>query len=93
MYEHIVFDGREHVSIVSFPGMQERTIVTSSLSKTFSVTGAWFFPAGYVAPMYWRLGQISKNLQLVTLISWLKHNMAYWTCQPPTFGALSYLVC
>ncbi|KAG0571922.1 hypothetical protein KC19_VG054100 [Ceratodon purpureus] len=39
VYEHIVFDGRDHVSIVSFPGMQERTIVTSSLSKTFSVTG------------------------------------------------------
>ncbi|XP_024378374.1 uncharacterized protein [Physcomitrium patens] len=39
VYEHIIFDGREHVSIASFPGMQQRTIVTSSLSKTFSVTG------------------------------------------------------
>lgn len=51
VYEHIVFDGREHVSIVSFPGMKERTIVTSSLSKTFSVTGMVFFPANYVIPM------------------------------------------
>ncbi|KAK9161677.1 hypothetical protein Syun_008018 [Stephania yunnanensis] len=29
----------EHLSIASFPGMQERTIITSSLSKTFTVTG------------------------------------------------------
>ncbi|CAM6126596.1 unnamed protein product [Calypogeia fissa] len=39
VYEHISFTGKNHKSIASFPGMQERTIVTSSISKTFSVTG------------------------------------------------------
>ncbi|XWS31785.1 hypothetical protein CRYUN_Cryun23aG0105900 [Craigia yunnanensis] len=39
VYQYITFDNRKHVSIASFPGMQERTIFTSSLSKTFSVTG------------------------------------------------------
>ena len=39
IYEHIVFDGRDHVSIASLPGMAERTVTTSGLSKTFSVTG------------------------------------------------------
>lgn len=43
VYEHIVFDGREHVYMASLPGMRERTISCSSLSKTYSITG-------------WRLG-------------------------------------
>ena len=39
IYEHIMFDGRTHVPIASLPGMAERTVTTSGLSKTFSVTG------------------------------------------------------
>ncbi|CAM8924776.1 unnamed protein product [Rhodiola kirilowii] len=39
VYEHITFDGAKHISLASLPGMQNRTIITSSLSKTFSVTG------------------------------------------------------
>ena len=43
IYEHILFDGHRHLSIASLPGMAERTITVSGLSKTYSVTG-------------WRLG-------------------------------------
>jgi aspartate/methionine/tyrosine aminotransferase len=43
IYEHIMYDGREHVSLASLPEMRERTVTISGLSKTFSVTG-------------WRLG-------------------------------------
>jgi aspartate/methionine/tyrosine aminotransferase len=43
IYEHIVYDGREHISLASLPEMRERTVTISGLSKTFSVTG-------------WRLG-------------------------------------
>lgn len=39
VYEYITYDMGKHISIASLPGMQERTIVTSSMSKTFSVTG------------------------------------------------------
>lgn len=39
IYEHIVYDGREHLSIASFGGMADRTVTISSLSKTYSVTG------------------------------------------------------
>jgi aspartate/methionine/tyrosine aminotransferase len=39
IYEHIVFDGREHVGIRSLPGMAERTVAIGGLSKTYSVTG------------------------------------------------------
>jgi len=43
VYEHIVFAPAEHVYFASLPGMAERTISCSSLSKTYSITG-------------WRLG-------------------------------------
>lgn len=39
IYEHILYDGREHVSLASLDGMRERTITISGASKTFSVTG------------------------------------------------------
>jgi aspartate/methionine/tyrosine aminotransferase len=39
IYEHIVYDGREHLSIASLPGMADRTVTISGFSKTFSVTG------------------------------------------------------
>ncbi len=39
IYEHILFDGVAHVPIAALPGMAERTVTTSGLSKTFSVTG------------------------------------------------------
>src|SRR5207244_1526327 len=39
IYEHILFDGAEHVHIATLPGMRERTITINALSKTYSVTG------------------------------------------------------
>jgi len=39
IYEHILFDGQEHLPIATFPGMRERTITINGLSKTYSVTG------------------------------------------------------
>lgn len=39
IYEHILYDGRKHVSIGSLPGMQDRTVTIGSFSKTYSVTG------------------------------------------------------
>jgi len=43
IYEYILYDGREHVSIATLPGMRERTITLSGFSKTYNMTG-------------WRLG-------------------------------------
>jgi len=39
IYEHFIFDDLEHISLASLPGMWERTITMSGLSKTFSITG------------------------------------------------------
>lgn len=52
VYEHITFDGERHTSVATFPGMQKRTIITSSLSKSFSVTGwriGWAICPAYFA--------------------------------------------
>lgn len=43
IYEHIVYDGAEHVYPQALPGLRERTVMISGLSKTYSITG-------------WRLG-------------------------------------
>ena len=43
VYEHIVYEGHKHLYMSALPGMRERTVSCSSLSKTYSITG-------------WRLG-------------------------------------
>ena len=39
IYEHILYDGAEHVSMATLEGMRERTVTVSGVSKTWSVTG------------------------------------------------------
>src|SRR6202043_1934694 len=39
IYEHILYEGTEHVAIVSLQGMRERTVTINGMSKTYSVTG------------------------------------------------------
>jgi len=44
IYERILYDGRKHIPIATLPGMAERTITTTGLTKTYAVTGwrvAW----------------------------------------------------
>ncbi|MBI2016513.1 MAG: aminotransferase class I/II-fold pyridoxal phosphate-dependent enzyme [Candidatus Rokubacteria bacterium] len=54
IYEHIVFDGASHTPIATLPGMAERTITISGISKSYSVTG---WRVGYaVAPADLSLG-------------------------------------
>jgi len=52
IYSRILYDGKEAVSIASFPGMQEKTIILDGFSKTYSMTG-------------WRLGYGVMNSQMV----------------------------
>jgi aspartate/methionine/tyrosine aminotransferase len=39
IYEHILYDGRQHISMVSLDGMRDRTVTINGMSKTYSVTG------------------------------------------------------
>ncbi len=55
VYEHIVYDGHKHIYFSTLPGMKDRTIVCSSLSKTYSITG-------------WRLGYTIANEEITERI-------------------------
>jgi aminotransferase len=52
VYEHIIYAPYEHVYISALPGMRERTLACSSLSKTYSITG-------------WRLGYIIAPPEII----------------------------
>lgn len=39
IYEHILYDGFEHIALATLPGMEDLTVTINSLSKTYSVTG------------------------------------------------------
>jgi aspartate/methionine/tyrosine aminotransferase len=55
IYEHILYDGAEHISIATLAGMRERTITINGLSKTYSVTG-------------WRIGWAIAAAELTAAI-------------------------
>ncbi|CAN5727520.1 pyridoxal phosphate-dependent aminotransferase [soil metagenome] len=57
MYEKIVYDRRQHISIATFEGLVERTLTFNGLSKAYAMTG---WRLGYVAgPKEW-ISQMSK---------------------------------
>ena len=39
IYQFLVYDGFQHISLATLPGMRERTITINAMSKTYSVTG------------------------------------------------------
>jgi aminotransferase len=51
IYEYFLYDGRQHVSMASLPGMAERTITIGGYSKTFSITG-WRIGYSVAAPRW-----------------------------------------
>ena len=67
MYEYFIYDGAEHISIATLPGMAERTITISGFSKTFSVTG-------------WRLGYLAASDRWLPAIGYF-HDLIY-VCAP-----------
>ncbi len=70
IYEYFVFDGAQHISPATLPGMAERTISISGLSKTFSITG-------------WRVGYMAADRRWMGAISYF-HDLIY-VCSPSPF--------
>ncbi|MFP5228406.1 MAG: pyridoxal phosphate-dependent aminotransferase [Acidobacteriota bacterium] len=70
IYEYFVFDGAQHISLATMPGMAERTISISGLSKTFSITG-------------WRIGYLVADRRWLGAISYF-HDLVY-VCAPSPF--------
>ncbi len=63
VYEHIVFDGRQHLPLLALPGMRERTVRIGSAGKTLSLTG---WKVGYVTAARHLLEPIAKAHQFTT---------------------------
>lgn len=72
MYEHFVYDGLMHCSLATLPGMKERTITVSGVSKTFSVTG-------------WRIGYAMCDARWAGAIGYF--NDLYYVCAPSPLQA------
>jgi N-succinyldiaminopimelate aminotransferase len=66
VYEHMTFDGAQHIPMASLPGMFERTVTVSSLGKTFSVTG-WKIGWVYGPPDL--ISGVARAHQFVTFAS------------------------
>nr|WP_319394867.1 pyridoxal phosphate-dependent aminotransferase [uncultured Desulfobacter sp.] len=61
-YEHILFDGNEHVSIGSLPGMKDLTISVYTLSKSYAMTG-------------WRVGYVAAHKSIISEMEKLMEHM------------------
>ena len=67
IYEYFIYDGLKHVSPATLPGMAERTITISGLSKTFSITG-------------WRIGYSVSAQKWAEMIAYMS-DLVY-VCAP-----------
>ena len=64
VYEHLVFDGSEHVPLATLPGMRERTVSISSAGKTFNCTG-------------WKIGWVCATPELVAAVKAAKQFITF----------------
>jgi N-succinyldiaminopimelate aminotransferase len=69
VYEHLVFDGAEHVPLATFPGMRGRTVTIGSAGKTFSFTG-------------WKVGWVTSAPDLVAAVRSAKQFLTYVASGP-----------
>ncbi|GAB3585186.1 pyridoxal phosphate-dependent aminotransferase [Amycolatopsis endophytica] len=80
VYEHLVFDGAEHLPLAAFPGMRDRTVSVSSAGKTFNCTG-------------WKIGWVCGSPELVAAVRAAKQFMTFVSggpLQPAVAHALDH---
>ncbi len=75
VYEHLIFDGLQHICLATYEGMRERTLVISSGGKTFNTTG-------------WKVGWICGPPALVTAARTAKQFLTY-VCSGPFQPAIA----
>jgi aspartate/methionine/tyrosine aminotransferase len=64
VYEHLVFDGMQHIPLMTLPGMRERCLRIGSAGKTFSLTG-------------WKIGYISADKRLAGVATKAHQNLTF----------------
>jgi N-succinyldiaminopimelate aminotransferase len=78
VYEHLVFDGHEHVPLATLPGMWDRTVTIGSAGKTFSVTG-------------WKIGWATGPAELVARVKDVKQWLSFASGTPFQYGIAAAL--
>jgi aspartate/methionine/tyrosine aminotransferase len=68
VYEHLVFDGREHIPLATLPGMRKRAVRVGSSGKMFSLTG-------------WKVGWVSGDASLMRAVA-NAHQFLTFTTSP-----------
>ena len=76
VYEHLVFDGRAHIPLISLPGMRERCVRVGSAGKMFSLTG-------------WKIGWVTGPARLVQTIA-KAHQFNTFTTSPALQLGVAY---
>jgi aspartate/methionine/tyrosine aminotransferase len=76
VYEHLVFDGRAHLPLMSFPGMAQRVVRVGSAGKMFSLTG-------------WKVGWVTGAEPLIEVIA-KAHQFITFTTTPALQRGIAY---
>ena len=78
VYKHIVFDDVKFTSIAALPGMQNRTLVIDSFSKTFAMTG-------------FRVGYAAGPAEIIANITKLQENISACVAMPSQYATVEAL--
>jgi aminotransferase len=78
LYEKVVYDGFEHVSFATIPGMWDRTITINGFSKAYSMTG-------------FRVGYMAGPADYILAATEPRHSLSISTSLPSQHGALAAL--
>jgi N-succinyldiaminopimelate aminotransferase len=76
VWEHVTFDGREHIPLITIPGMRDRTIKVGSAGKIFSLTG-------------WKIGFVCAAPPLLRVAAKV-HQFLTFTSAPNLQAAVAY---
>ena len=76
VYEHLVFEGSQHIPIATLPDMYERTVTVGSAGKTFGMTG-------------WKIGWVYGPLALMTGV-WRAHQFVTFAVNHPAQVAVAH---
>jgi methionine aminotransferase len=78
VYEHILFDGRPHLSLITHPELRERTFVVGSFGKTYHITG-------------WKIGYCLAPADLTTEFRKIHQYLTFSTVTPIQYALADYL--
>lgn len=76
VYEHLAFDGRPHIPLITLPGMRNRCLRIGSAGKTFSLTG-------------WKVGYLTGGVEIITAAA-KAHQFLTFTTPPNLQRAVAF---